>query len=515
MKILNERASGILMHITSLPSEYGIGDLGSSSFDFIDFLRNSCQSFWQVLPLNPTSSSRGNSPYASSSAFAGNTLLISPAILHEDGLLMKKDIEGLKTGKNTVDYNRVIDSKGKIFDAAFRAFRSKKSKLLRQYEDFCLQNGNKWLDDFADFTVFREYFHKKFNISSWNKWPAGIKNRNRQELAVLKNELAVEIKKEKFLQFIFFKQWINIRGYASKSRIRIIGDLPIYVDYESSDVWSNPYLFKLDKDRQPEFVSGVPPDYFSCDGQLWNNPVFDWEELESRDFYWWNRRIEHNLKLFDSIRIDHFRGLVAYWEIPQGSRTAKIGKWVKGRPQELFQNLSRKFKTLPLIAENLGVITPDVTWIMEKFGFPGVKVLQFGFGKDFPHSEHLPRNINKNCLVYTGTHDNNTVRGWFEEDASCTEKKNLSEYLGKEVSAESVGKDLIKLAMASRAALTIIPMQDILKLDSKARMNQPSIPEGNWRWRADSDMLNKSVEEELCSITFAHGRKTIRNNVNY
>jgi len=503
------------MHITSLPSEYGIGDLGRPALDFVEFLRNSCQSFWQVLPLNPTSVSRGNSPYASSSAFAGNTLLISPALLYEEGLLMKKNIEELKTCKNTVDYNHVIESKGKIFNSVFKAFRSNKSKLMHQYEDFCQQNGNKWLDDFADFTVFKKYFHKKFNISSWNEWPGGIKTRDVHELAVLKTELTEEIQKEKFLQFIFFKQWKNVKFHASRSGIRIIGDLPIYVDYESADVWSNPSIFKLGRDGQPDFVSGVPPDYFSRDGQLWNNPVFDWEELKSRDFYWWNMRMAHNLELFDFIRIDHFRGLVAYWEIPKGSKTAKNGKWVRGQPEELFQNLYRKFKELPLIAEDLGVITSDVTEIMEKFGFPGVRVLQFAFGKDFPHSEHLPRNISRNCLVYTGTHDNNTARGWLEEDTSNTERKNLSEYLGKEVTANSVSMDLIKLAMGSRAAISIIPMQDVLKLDSRARMNHPSIPEGNWIWRADRDMLSEALEEELCSIACAHGRKPGRNNVNY
>jgi len=507
MKILNKRASGILMHITSLPSAYGIGDLGRPSLDFIDFLRNSCQSFWQVLPLNPTSLSRGNSPYASSSAFAGNTLLISPDLLYEEGLLIKNNIEELKTLKKTVDYNYVTVSKEKIFNSAFNTFRSKKSELLQQYEDFCQQNGNKWLDDFADFTVFRDYFHKKFNIFSWNQWPDGIKNRDLHELKVLKAELAEAIQKEKFLQFIFFKQWQNIKSHASRNGIRIIGDLPIYVDYESADVWSNPSIFKLGEDGQPEFVSGVPPDYFSSDGQLWNNPVFDWEELKSCDFYWWNRRIEHNLRLFDAIRIDHFRGLVAYWEIPKGSKTAKNGKWIKGKPEEFFKNLYRKFKDLPLIAENLGVITSDVTEIMKKFGFPGVNVLQFAFGKDYPYSEHLPRNIDRNCLAYTGTHDNNTVRGWFEEDISNIERENLSEYLGKEVKANIVSMDLIKLAMASRAAIAIIPMQDILELGSRARMNHPSIPEGNWIWRAVRDMFSKTLEERLCSIAGAYGRR--------
>ena len=511
MKILNKRACGILLHITSLPSKYGIGDIGSTADRFVDFLKNSCQSFWQILPLNPTSISGGNSPYMSSSAFAGNTLVISPDKLYEEGLLKKADIEhALKPDnrktKKSIDFMRSTIMKNKILDTAFINFSSKRKGHRQEFDDFCKQNNKKWLHDHAIFTVFKKYFRKKYDISSWKDWPETIKNRNENEIKILEEELGEEIQKEKFFQFLFFGQWKELKKKANKNGIQIIGDMPIYVDYESSDVWSNPEIFKLDKNKSPEFVAGVPPDYYSSKGQLWKNPVYNWKKIEETGFLWWIQRIEWNMQLFDLLRIDHFRGLVAYWEVPAGDRTAVKGRWVKARPEGLFKALESGLKRLPLIAEDLGVITRDVTGVMDKFGFPGIRVIQFAFGRDFPESGHLPHNYARNCIVYTGTHDNNTLRGWIKNDAKIFEKKNLSLYTGKEINQTNINKEMIRLIMGSVAAIVIVPVQDILGLGPESRMNHPSTARGNWQWQMDGDMLSADTSKYLAEISYIYQR---------
>lgn len=574
MTTFDKRESGILLHITSLPSEFGIGDLGPYSYKFADILKKTRQSFWEILPLNPTSIFKGNCPYATYSAFAGNTLLISPQLLYEEGLLKKNDIKKVKnifnnqSNINYVDYEKVTRVKNKIFQKAFDNFKSINNKNLKNdFDNFCMENDIEWLSSFAIFNALR----KKLNYISWNKWPDELKNfnssiifkdnkdanifkdgnaeceymennnkennneenniENNNEEIITENlkklnldfDIYEDIKKEKFLQFIFFRQWFNLKSYCNDLGIKIIGDVPIYVDFESSDVWANTEIFKLDINKNPLFVSGVPPDYFSKTGQLWGSPVYNWENLKKNNYKWWINRIEYNLNLFDFVRIDHFRGFVAYWEVPAGDKTAKNGKWVKAYPEEFFnvlrQKLSIKFNNsnqqenissgLPIIAENLGYITNDVEEIMKENNFAGLKVILFAFGKDFPSGSHLPHNYEKNCVVYTGTHDNNTIKGWFLKEAKNYEKKNLLKYIGiagKELDPDSVSEVLIRLIMASAANLTIIPVQDVLVLGSQARMNHPSTVRGNWKWRMTKKDLESGNFKKLKEFSEIYSR---------
>ncbi|MBM3712426.1 MAG: 4-alpha-glucanotransferase, partial [Actinobacteria bacterium] len=405
MNFIDKRASGILLHISSLPSEYGIGDIGKPAYAFIDFLKKSGQKFWQILPLNPTSPSKGNSPYASFSAFAGNPLFISPEILFEENLISKSDLNSLKLLKpsrieNKIDYKIVTAIKNMVLDKAcknfFKNYKKYSAKYSDDFDDFCNLNEEKWLEDFAVFVVLKNYFKKKYNIKSWKDWPEIITNRDNEILFMLKNKLDKAIKREKFIQYIFYRQWASLKNYADKQGIKIIGDIPVYVDYESADVWSNQKLFKLGNDKNAAFIAGVPPDYFSKTGQLWNNPVYNWKTLKSENFSWWIERLKHNLTIFDVVRIDHFRGFIAYWEVPYGEKTAEKGRWVNSYGEELFYQLLKDIKNPSIIAENLGVITPDVEEVIKKFNFYGIKVLQFAFGKDFPSSDHLPSNYSKN-----------------------------------------------------------------------------------------------------------------------
>lgn len=519
------RKSGILLHITSLPSEFGIGDLGPKAYEFADILKKSRQSFWEILPINPTSYLKGNSPYAASSAFAGNTLLISPQLLYKDGFLRKNDLEKIKNIFNNdalikyVDYKKVINEKNKIFQKAYENFKSIKNKYQDDFYNFCLENDQKWLNGFAFFKVIKS----KLSKISWSSWPDELKNlgsnvffiiQNKPEfdLGIIKFDFNIykEIEKEKFLQFIFFRQWFNLKNYCNYSGIKIIGDIPIYVDFESSDVWTNPDIFKLDKEKIPEFVSGVPPDYFSKSGQLWKNPVYNWENLKKNKYNWWVKRIEHNLNLFDFVRIDHFRGFVAFWEVSVKDKTAKNGRWVRAYPEDFFLILKKKlydkFNKLPIIAENLGYITPDVEEIMKDNGFPGLRVILFAFGRDFPGGINLPHNYDKNCVAYTGTHDNNTIAGWFSREAGKSEKENLSRYLGKDLILNSINEDLIRLVMSSAANLSIIPIQDILGLDEKTRMNRPSTSRGNWKWRMSGSDMSLVKFDKITEFTETYSR---------
>jgi len=537
---LKKRASGLLLHITSLPSGYGIGDLGHQAYDFIDFLKKSGQSYWQILPLNPTSRKKKYSPYASFSAFGANTLLISPSRLYEDGFLNKKDFEdcrfmemseGLYPVKNTlikklqvpksngmqkgsrtgyhylfVDYKKAACYKKFLLDRAFENFIKHPKKILPAFNAFIQENDNTWLDRHACFYVFNDYFTQKNCAANWRKWPAPIRNRNEYETGHLSASLCDEIKKEKFFQFLFYRQWYDLKKYANERAVKIIGDLPIYVDYNSSDVWSYPEIFKLDRSGKPSFLAGVPPDYFSRTGQLWKNPVYDWDKLKSMDFSWWIKRIEHNFRLFDLVRIDHFRGFIAYWEVPSGSKTAENGWWTDAYPYEFFRTLKYRFGSLPVIAENLGFITEDVEEVMKEFDFPGTKVLQFAFGKEYPYERNLPDHYTENTVVYTGTHDNNTVRGWLEREASPHEKLNLENYVSKKINPSNISEVFVKLAMSSRANLSIIPIQDILGLGNRARMNHPSTTSGNWQWQACTEMFSDENAERLLKFTSEYGR---------
>jgi len=497
---MNRRGSGILLHITSLPSPYGVGDLGTWAYRFIDFLAEAKQSFWQILPLNPTDPIYQNSPYHGISAFAYNPLLISPELMVKDGLLDETDLHPLPNyPKGQVDYDAVVAYKKKLFQLAYERF--KKEGKNYEYEKFCLENSH-WLEDFSLFVSLRIQFRGQ----AWNKWPREIRDREPKALQSVKDKLHERIEMEKFLQYIFLKQWHSLKQYCYQKDIHIIGDMPIYVDYDSVDLWTNPELFKLDNEKKPFVVAGVPPDYFSKTGQLWGNPVYRWEVMKARGYDWWVQRMEHNLKMVDFVRIDHFRGFVAYWEVPATKKTAITGKWIEVPAMDFFDKLTKKFSCLPIIAEDLGLITPDVREIMNHFEFLGMKVLLFAFSKDFSKNPYIPHNLVKNCVLYTGTHDNNTIRGWFETVATQEEKRRVFRYLGKEVPIEKLHWELIRLAMMSVANIVILPMQDILGLDENARMNRPGTEEGNWRWQLLPEQLEPSLAKKLLEMTEVYGR---------
>lgn len=497
---MNKRASGILLHITSLSSPYGIGDLGPDAYRFADFLAGAWQRFWQILPLNPISPVFGNSPYSSCSAFAGNHLLISPDLLVEDGLLSRSDIEGHNFPADRVDYKTVSGFKEQMLCKAYENFR-KMEEDKAVFLDFCSDNAG-WLDDYTLFISLKE----RFNSAVWNQWPDDIKHRKSDAVRRWKEELNDRILFEKFVQYIFFKQWSGLRAYCHGKGIQIIGDLPIYVILDSADVWVNPELFKLDENMEPLFVAGVPPDYFSKTGQLWGNPVYRWDTHRENRYEWWMKRVRHNLSLYDVLRFDHFRGFVAYWEIPAGSEMAIGGKWVEAPAEDFFSTLLRNFPDIPAIAEDLGIITPDVEEIRDSFEFPGMKLLLFAFGDDLPLNPYIPHNYCRNCVVYTGTHDNNTIRGWFEEEAAPEDRERLLRYVGKGLSEDSVHRELITIAMMSVANLVIIPMQDILGLGKEARMNLPSTVSGNWEWRLLNEQITPQLINYLSGMTWLYNR---------
>ncbi len=498
---MRRRGSGILMHVTSLPSEFGIGDLGPGACRFVDFLAETRQSVWQILPLGPTSPAIGSSPYSSFSAFAGNPLLLSPAALVSEGFLGPADIsQHLTFSPFRVDYESVERFKNQVLA---RAFERRREHLADDpdFVRFCRENAH-WLDDYALFAAIKASFGGRV----WSDWPAELKNREPAALADIAGRLSGEVLAHKFVQHLFFRQWSALKRYAGEHRVHLIGDAPIYVTYDSADVWANPHLFKLDGAKQPAFVAGVPPDYFSATGQLWGNPVFNWDVIKREKFDWWLRRIGHNFSLYDMVRIDHFRGFAGYWEIPAGEKTAVGGSWVDAPGLEFFDAVAAAFPSLPIIAEDLGVITPDVRELRDAFGFPGMRILQFSFGPGIGENHDALHNHVRNCLAYTGTHDNNTTRGWFKEETTSDDRKRLFAYLGYEVDESHVSWALIRLAMASVARLAIFPMQDLLALDSGARMNTPAVADGNWAWRLPPEALTDDLKAKLRGLTTLFGR---------
>ncbi|MEK7359138.1 MAG: 4-alpha-glucanotransferase [Planctomycetota bacterium] len=497
---MKRRSSGVLLHITSLPSPFGVGDLGTEAYRFADFLTETKQSHWQFLPLNLTDSALGNSPYYSASAFASNTLLISPELMAEKGFIKKDDLEPMPSFSHEhTDYHTATEYKRRLFSRAYNYFKESGNRY--EYEAFCSENDY-WLDDFALFVTLKN----QFNGQVWSQWPPEIRDRKSEALRSLRIQYHESIEREKFLQMVFHQQWSSLKRYCNNHGIQLIGDMPIYVCYDSADVWANPDLFKLDENKHPTFVAGVPPDYFSKTGQLWGNPVYRWDRLKETGYHWWVQRMKCNLNLFDVIRIDHFRGFIAYWEVPAGEKTAIHGRWVEAEAQHLFTTLQKRFPYLPIIAEDLGIITPDVREIIRHFEFPGMKILQFAFGWDLPTNPYAPHNYERNCVVYTGTHDNNTSRGWFNKDALPDERKRLSAYLGRDIYEDTVHWELIRLAMMSVANLVIIPMQDILGLGEESRMNRPSTITGNWQWRLSRGRLTPDVSQKLLELTGIYGR---------
>jgi 4-alpha-glucanotransferase len=496
---MNLRASGILMPISCLPGPYGIGEVGPDAYTFVDFLCKARQSYWQIIPLTPPHP-RHYSPYHSPSAFAGNGLLLSPELLAQDGLISRNALsDAPKLTEHEVDFPEVMRYKPVILRKAFETFSNKASDY--EYEIFCDRNQD-WLDDYTLFTALKEHFQDK----PWNEWPAELRDRNKTALEEATQRFADRVALEKFIQYAFFKHWYRLKAYCNEHGVQVIGDLPIYVDFNSADVWANPRYFKLDAHKKPYVVAGVPPDYFSATGQLWGHPLYDWNALRQDGYSWWLDRIGHNLTACDMVRIDHFRGIVGYWEVPATETTALNGKWMDGPSHDFFKAVLRRFPNLPIIAEDLGVITPDVREVMNDFGFPGMKLLMFAFGEDIAHNPYAPHNIPKNSIVFTGTHDNNTVRGWFDHEAPEADKQRLFAYLGREVPADEIHWEMVRMAMMSVAQTAIIPTQDLLGLDGDARMNLPSEKYGNWKWRLKSGLLTDDLAVRLARMTELYGR---------
>lgn len=488
------RSSGILLHITSLPSKFGVGDFGPSAYEFVDLLRQAGQTLWQILPINPTSF--GNSPYSCTSAFAISPLFASPELMIRDGLLAESDLEPApECSPDRVYYPPALDFKINLLSKSYAHFKRRTDK--KEYERFCIDNSY-WLEDYCLFTVLKNNFDGR----SWSEWPEDIKTRNTVEEHV--GRLHELVDQEKYFQFVLFRQWAELHAYCRNQGVRVFGDVALYVSHDSADVWAHPEIFKLDQEMHPVVVAGVPPDYFSETGQMWGNPVFDWNVLRENDYLWWLKRMKHNLALFDLVRIDHFRGLLAAWEIPASDPTAENGRWQECPGVEFFSRLQKEFKSLPIVAEDLGVITQDVKDAMAQFGFPGMKLLIFAFDGDILENPYAPANHVKDCIMYTGTHDCNTVRGWFDEEVSVESKVKLENIVGKKVESSSVSKDMITLAMKSIADTVILPMQDVLGLGSAARMNCPGTAEKNWEWRL-RQWSSRDVEK-LAELTKACGR---------
>ncbi len=490
-----KRSSGILLHPTSLPNRYGIGDLGKSAYDFVDFLHDSGCNLWQVLPLGPTG--YGDSPYQSFSTFAGNPYLISPDLLLEENFLHTDDLkENLDFSDDHVDYGRVIGWKLNLLERAFIRFTSlpsvqddgREPGLARQdYDIFCTQNTD-WLEDYALFMALKE----ANGGGSWVGWGDNLRNRKKGALAQARKELKTAIDRFTFYQFLFFRQWDALRTYTNEKNIKIIGDIPIFVSYDSSDVWASPELFFLDEEKLPTVVAGVPPDYFSKTGQLWGNPLYDWEKHKEEDYAWWIKRLRATLKLVDIIRLDHFRGFAGYWEVPAKNLTAEHGRWMPGPGADLFSILKEELGDLPIIAEDLGEITPDVVELRDQFDLPGMKIFQFAFSDD--NNPFLPHNYPVNCVAYTGTHDNDTAHGWYNS-ASDHEKDFARRYLS--VDGSDFAWDLVRALWNSRASLVLAPVQDLLSLGTEARMNYPGRLGGNWGWRMRAEMLDDGLKVKL------------------
>jgi 4-alpha-glucanotransferase len=493
-QFIRERGAGLLLHITSLPSKFGIGDLGPAAQKFADFLQKSGQKYWQMLPLNPTSDNTGHSPYSSISAMAGNTLLISPELLMEEGLLTRRDIDdNVLPATPRIQYRETEIIKEKLFKQAYRNFREVNSRSLnRQFEKFN-QREAYWLNDFALYSALKNVHHGK----AWHEWPSSFKNRNEKALQIFSLEHADEIEYIQWLQFIFHRQWKTLREYCDDRNIKLFGDLPFYVSHDSVDVWSDPENFSLNKSGAMVEVAGVPPDYFNEEGQRWGMPIFRWDILKKSRYSWWMERLRKNMEFYDILRLDHFRAFADYWSVPAKEPTAKKGRWKPGPGAAFFRNAQETFKALPFVAEDLGEINAAVYELRDQFQLPGMRVLQFAFGENMPYSEYIPHNYTANSVVYTGTHDNNTSRGWYRKDLDRASLKRLIDYSQRDVHEQNVHDILAQLAYGSVANTVILPMQDVLGLDESARMNTPASTKNNWQWRMSQEMLTDSVVKKL------------------
>lgn len=502
------RSSGILLHPTSLPGPFGIGDLGPEAYEFADFLVAGGQSLWQILPLGPTG--YGESPYACYSAFAGNTLLISPEVLVTEGLLDKSDLPvAISHSAERVEFQRVLESKTNLLCKTYARYKQTTDTTLRSAFETFAQRYADWLDDYALFRALKD----AHGGIAWNDWEPALVRRTPAALERAREQLQGEVEAQMFYQFLFFRQWFELKNYCNERGISLVGDLPIFVAHDSSDVWTNPEQFKLGKNGNPLVVAGVPPDYFSTTGQFWGNPLYNWDRMLEDGFKWWIKRVEATLNVVDIVRVDHFRGFAACWEIPGGDKTAERGRWVEAPGKELFTAIRRALGELPIIAEDLGVITPDVVALRNEFGFPGMRILQFAFGSDTKNMD-LPHNYEQNIVAYTGTHDNDTTVGWFSsvagEGSTRTakqierEREFCLDYL--KTDGQEIHWDFTRALLASVANTAIVPLQDLLGLGTEARMNLPNTTAGNWAWRFKPNALTKEIATRLRKLTEVYGR---------
>jgi 4-alpha-glucanotransferase len=486
-----DRSSGLLLHITSLPSCGGIGDLGPAAYEFADFLAAAKQRLWQVLPLSPTG--YGNSPYAALSAFAGNPLLISLELLSDKGWIDGTRLKDLPGKSGNVNFDAVAKAKMPLLEEAARNFLHNHSEEdWKQFEAYCRTNWS-WLEAFALYSVLRQ----KYEQASWSSWPKELVHRDAGAMQKVWDEHRDEIQIQQIIQFVFDEQWSALRAYCGERDIKLIGDVAIFVNYDSADVWNNPGIFELHADLSPIRVAGVPPDYFSTTGQRWGNPLYKWDVLQQQGFGWWIDRVRRARSLYDIIRLDHFRGFEAFWAIPAENDTAVVGEWIKAPGTELFDKLNAELGHLPFIAEDLGVITPEVDALRDRFNFPGMRIFQFGFTDRHAHN-YLPHRFVRNTVVYTGTHDNNTTRGWWDEEGTKFEKDSATVYLG--TNGKDFVWDMIHSAEASVADLCLVPVQDVLDLGAEARMNMPSRASGNWSWRFPEGALTAELAASLAAI---------------
>jgi 4-alpha-glucanotransferase len=502
------RASGILLHPTSLPGRFAIGDLGRAAYEFADFLIGSGQCLWQVLPLGPTG--YGDSPYACYSAFAGNTVLISPEKLVADGLLSQDELDQVQPlAGDRVDFSRAHEIKDCLLAKAFARYqRTTDAELRSEFETFVAQNAS-WLTDYALFRALKTEHDGK----PWHEWERALVHRAPDAIAQATGQLHDQIEAHKFAQFLFFKQWSELKTYCNQRGISLIGDVPIFVAQDSADVWTNPEQFKLDGNGIPTVVAGVPPDYFSATGQYWGNPLYHWERMRADGFKWWVERVRASLQMVDIARIDHFRGFAACWEIPGGDTTAERGRWVEVPGRELFTAIRNALGELPIIAEDLGVITPDVERLRDAFGFPGMRILQFAFSSD-PKNIDLPHNYHRNVVVYTGTHDNDTTLGWFNSVAGAGSTRSAAQIIAERklclkylhTGGAEIHWDFIRAVLASVADTAIVPLQDLLGLGTEARMNLPNSTSGNWSWRFRDGDLTEEHGARLKDLTETYGR---------
>lgn len=499
------RSAGVLLHITSLPGPAFTGDIGPAAKTFADFLQRTRQRVWQMLPLNPTGADQGFSPYSSSSAMAGNPLLISPEWLAEKRLLNSRDLK--KAGGNSAhaDFMKAAEYKNKLLNKAWESAGNVTDQ--KDFKAFCATEAY-WLDDYALYSALKHAFKQ----SAWFDWPEAFRNRNQRALQEFAVEHANEINKTKWVQMIFHQQWHELRSYCNERNIELMGDMPMYVAHDSADVWGNREIFTLDENGSVTEVSGVPPDIFNDDGQLWGTPLFKWEVIKESGYKWWINRFRRNMELFDMLRLDHFRGFSDYWAVPANEKTAKAGQWKRGPRHDLFIAVEQSLGNIALIAEDLGEIDEPVYALRDGQNLPGMNVLQFGFN-DAVDNNYLPHHHTKNSVVYTGTHDNNTTIGWFK----ClppVAKKHLMDYTNKKLNAKNVSEELCRLAYQSVSQLAVLPIQDILSLDESSRMNMPATSSGNWTWRLEQGSLTKAVENKLNRWVELYGRSASRSGSN-